>query len=71
MPKSISRRNLILKFKRFGFDGPYSGGHHFFMTKNSLKIRVPNPHGKDISAFLVSEIIRQAGITSKEWYRKV
>jgi len=67
MPKNISRRKLILRFKQLRFDGPYSGGRHFFMIKGSLKVRIPNPHGKDIPAFLVNEILRQAGISKKEW----
>ncbi|MBU1557513.1 type II toxin-antitoxin system HicA family toxin [Patescibacteria group bacterium] len=67
MPKNISLRNLIKKFKKFGFDGPYSGGQHMFMIKGDLKVRVPNPHKSDISKSLVSEILRQSGISSKDW----
>ena len=67
MPKTISRRELVRKFRKFGFDGPYSGGRHLFMVKGPLKIRVLKPHGKDIPAFLVNEILRQAGISKKEW----
>ena len=67
MPKNISLRKLIQKFHKFGFDGPYSGGRHLFMVKGSLKIRIPNPHKGDISQHLMAEILRQAGISSKEW----
>ena len=67
MPKSISWRRLVQKFRRFGFDGPYSGGRHLFMTKGSFKLRVPNPHKGDISKHLMAEILRQAGISSEEW----
>jgi predicted RNA binding protein YcfA (HicA-like mRNA interferase family) len=67
MYKSISHRELVRKFKKFGFDGPYSGGRHLFMIKVGLKIRIPNPHGKDIPAFLLTEILRQAGISKKDW----
>ncbi len=67
MPKSLSLRNLIKKFKKFGFDGPYPGGRHMFMIKGDLKVRVPNPHKSDISKSLVSEILRQAGISAKDW----
>ncbi|MBI4158423.1 MAG: type II toxin-antitoxin system HicA family toxin [Candidatus Yanofskybacteria bacterium] len=67
MPKAISHRELVKKFRKLGFDGPYSGGRHLFMVKGLLKIRIPNPHGKDIPAFLVNEILRQAGILKKEW----
>jgi hypothetical protein len=37
-------------------------------VKGELKIRVPNPHqGGDISDSLLSEILRQAGISKDEW----
>ena len=67
MPKNTSLRKLIQKFHKFGFDGPYSGGRHLFMAKGELKVRIPNPHGKDISKHLIAEILRQANISSKEW----
>ncbi|MEK7649124.1 MAG: type II toxin-antitoxin system HicA family toxin, partial [Patescibacteria group bacterium] len=46
---------------------PFSGGRHLFMVKGSLKLRIPNPHGSDISKALLSEILRQAGISREEW----
>lgn len=67
MLKNISWRKLVQKFRLFGFDGPYSGGRHLFMTKDGFKIRIPNPHGEDISKDLIAEILRQAGISPKEW----
>lgn len=67
MPKPISPKKLQKKLKSFGFHGPYSGTKHLFMCKNNLKLRVPNPHEGDISRSLLSEILRQAGISIKEW----
>jgi predicted RNA binding protein YcfA (HicA-like mRNA interferase family) len=68
MPKAISPRGLIDRLRDFGFEGPYSGGKHMYMVKNvSLKIRIPNPHGQDISSGLLTCILRQAGISTKEW----
>lgn len=67
MPKSISWRKLVKKFKLLGFDGPYAGGRHLFMIKDELKVHIPNPHGTDISGPLVREILRQAGISPKDW----
>lgn len=55
------------KFRKLGFDGPYSGGRHLFMMKGALKVHIPNPHHRDISKHLVKEILKQAGISSKEW----
>jgi predicted RNA binding protein YcfA (HicA-like mRNA interferase family) len=66
--KTISRKELIRRFRALGFSGPISGGKHQFMVKGAKKIRFPNPHGSgDISSSLVKEILRQAGISSKEW----
>ncbi|MBU1289888.1 type II toxin-antitoxin system HicA family toxin [Patescibacteria group bacterium] len=67
MPKNISWRKLVKNFRKLGFDGPYSGGKHQFMAKDSLKVHIPSKHQGDISAGLVSEILRQAGINKKEW----
>lgn len=58
---------MIQKFRRLGFDGPYSGGRHLFMIKNELKIHIPNPHRGDISKYLIGEILRQTGISFKDW----
>ncbi len=67
MLKNISWRKLVRKFRRLGFDGPYSGGRHLFMVKEELKVRIPNPHESDISKHLVLEILRQASISNVEW----
>ncbi len=68
MPSSISRKELLRKFKAVGYTGPFSGGRHQFMIKGKKKIRIPNPHGSgDIDISLVKEILRQAAISSKEW----
>ena len=67
MPKVISWRKFVQNFQKLGFDGPYSGGKHLFMKKNSLKIHIPSKHKGDISAGLVNQILRQAGIDKKEW----
>jgi len=68
MPSSISRKELIRKFRALGYSGPFSGGKHQFMKKGQKKIRIPNPHGSgDIHISLVKEILRQAGISNDEW----
>ena len=67
MLKSISWRKLIQKFRKLGFDGPYSGGRHLFMVKGELKVRIPNPHPGDISEHLLSEILRQADVSKEDW----
>ena len=67
MPKPISVKKLIRNLGILGFNGPYSGGRHMFMVKGNLKLRVPNPHQGDISKSLLSEILRQASISAKDW----
>lgn len=67
MVAAISRKELIRKFRAFGYTGPFSGGKHQFMVKARQKIRIPNPHMSDIGASLLREILRQAGIPSEEW----
>lgn len=67
MPSHISWRKLVQKFRRLGFDGPYSGGRHLFMMRGKLKVRIPNPHGSDISKHLIVEILRQAEIPHQDW----
>jgi predicted RNA binding protein YcfA (HicA-like mRNA interferase family) len=57
----------VQKFRKLGFEGPYSGGRHLFMIKEDKKVHIPNPHKADISKHLVAEILRQAGISSEDW----
>jgi predicted RNA binding protein YcfA (HicA-like mRNA interferase family) len=63
----ISRRDLIAALRAAGFDGPYSGGKHQFMIRDSLRIRIPNPHQGDISRNLLARILKQAAIELDEW----
>jgi len=67
MPKPTSVKKLIKNLRLTGFVGPYSGGRHMFMVMGSLKLRIPNPHKGDISKSLLSEILRQAGISVDDW----
>jgi len=63
----IKRTELIRNLKKFGFDGPYSGGNHQYMVKDLLKVYIPNPHQGDISKSLLAKILRQAHINREEW----
>lgn len=67
MPKPVSWRELVRRFHALGFTGPEWGGRHPFMVKGALKLRIPNDHGSDIGVSLLSEILRQAGISSEDW----
>jgi len=67
--KPVKRRELIAALRRAGFVGPYSGGRHEFMMKGDLTLTIPNPHGSDISVALLKIILRQAGISRRDWER--
>lgn len=63
----ISRKDLVQYLKLLGFSGPYSGGKHQFMVRESVTVRIPNPHRGDIGLELLKRILRQAGIGKDEW----
>ena len=65
----IRRRELIASLRRLGFEGPFSGGKHEFMQKGDLVLTIPNPHRGDIGPKLLAMLLRQAGISRKEWER--
>lgn len=63
----IKRHDLIKYLRQLGFDGPYSGGKHQFMVKGNLRVRIPNPHKREIGKNLLQKILREAGIDRAEW----
>ncbi len=63
----IKQKDLIYYFKKLGFEGPFSGGRHQFMTRENLSITIPNPHKSDIGRELLLRILRQANIKKEEW----
>jgi len=67
LPNQTSLQDLIRRFRELGWEGPISGGKHRFMRKQQRKVRIPNPHGSTLDMSLLKEILRQAGISAKEW----
>ncbi|MBI4667892.1 MAG: type II toxin-antitoxin system HicA family toxin [Elusimicrobia bacterium] len=69
MPKlgPVSWRELVQKLKSFGFEGPFSGGRHLYMTKDDLTLTIPNPHHGDIGPDLLHRLLRQAAISRNDW----
>jgi predicted RNA binding protein YcfA (HicA-like mRNA interferase family) len=63
----ISRRNLIERLLKLGFEGPYTGGKHEFFLRGNVRLILPNPHRGDLSIDLLKRILRQAGVTRDEW----
>ncbi len=65
----IKRSDLLKFLRKYGFDGPYSGGKHPVMAKGDLTLTIPNPHQKDIGREFLNRILRQAGISREDWER--
>jgi predicted RNA binding protein YcfA (HicA-like mRNA interferase family) len=63
----VSWNTLVQKLRALGFDGPFKGGKHYFMTKESLRLTIPNPHTEDIGISLLKEILARAGLDRGEW----
>jgi predicted RNA binding protein YcfA (HicA-like mRNA interferase family) len=63
----VSRRELIQRLKQLGFEGPYTGGRHEFMLRETQRLILPNPHRGDISADLLARLLRQVDVTREEW----
>ena len=55
---------------RLGFVGPYPGADYEYMSRGLLEVRIPNPHGGDISVDLLQKILKQVGITREEWFEE-
>jgi len=63
----ISRRELIQRLKRLGFEGPYIGGRHELMPRGDRRLILPNPHRGDISVDLLARLLQESGISREEW----
>ncbi|MDZ4278697.1 MAG: type II toxin-antitoxin system HicA family toxin [Dehalococcoidia bacterium] len=67
MVRALPRRQLIARLRALGFSGPFVGAKHEFMVRERLRLRIPNPHGRDIPASLIRRMLREAGIPEKDW----
>jgi predicted RNA binding protein YcfA (HicA-like mRNA interferase family) len=67
MPKPLKRREFLRRLRARGWDGPFQKGSHPFMVKDGVRLTIPNPHRGDIDWSLTQRILRQAGISQKEW----
>lgn len=67
----ISRRELILRLRKLGFEGPYHGGKHDFMRRSSDQLRVALPRedakSREIGVELKKRILRETGISTADW----
>ena len=58
---------MVRRLRQLGFDGPFGGGVHPYMTRDDLALTIPNRHRGDISVDLLTRILRRAGISREEW----
>ena len=63
----IRRRDLVAALRRLGWHGPYAGGRHEFMQRGTLVLTIPNPHRGDVGPKLLAIVLRQAGISRRDW----
>lgn len=69
MPKPVSRREFVRRFRELGWEGPFPGGRHALMRHplTGMKVPIPNPHRGDIDWSLTKRILQQAGIAQIDW----
>lgn len=63
----IKRKELVKTLRKIGFQGPYSGGRHQFMARDGQRIRIPNPHKTDIGRSLLAMLLKEAGLSKRDW----
>jgi predicted RNA binding protein YcfA (HicA-like mRNA interferase family) len=68
----VSRKELIRRLGKLGFNGPFIGSGHEYMIRGIVRVKLPNPHhGQDISVDLLARILRDAEISREEWFSAV
>jgi hypothetical protein len=65
----VSRRQLIPVLRRLEFEGPFAGAKHQFMIRGDRVLTIPNPHRGEIGVELLTLVLRQAGISRRDWER--
>ena len=65
--RPLSRREIIRRFRKLGFEGPRTRSDHQYMSRGKLKVKIPNPHGSQLSIGFIRQLLREAGITPEEW----
>lgn len=54
MPKPVSRKEMIRRFRELGWEGPFPGGRHPHMAKGPVNVPIPNEHRGEIDWSLMS-----------------
>lgn len=64
----VSRRELVRRLRKLGFEGPYSGTGHEYMVRGDQFVPIPNPHRREIGVNLLIEILKEAQVSREEWF---
>ena len=67
MPQPIKHREMLHRLRALGWVGPYYRGPHPFMVRDDDRLTIPNPHRGDIDWSLMKRVLRQAGISTRDW----
>jgi len=66
------RRDFIRRLRKLGFEGPYSGTRHQFMTYQNHRLSIPSNSEYSVPQlrFMIREIgaILEREITISDWY---
>ncbi|HHH39128.1 MAG TPA: type II toxin-antitoxin system HicA family toxin [Sedimenticola sp.] len=65
----VTHKELVQRLRKFGFQGPYSGGKHLFMIRGDCRLTIPNLHRSQIGVAFLVRLLRQAGITKDQWLK--
>ena len=69
MPKPISWRKMLRRFRKLGWTGPFPGGKHPMLRKGQHTVTIPNPNRSEIDWSLMKRILKEADIEASEWER--
>lgn len=71
MPKlsPVKWPELVRRLRLLGFEGPFTGGKHPYMVRGDLVLTIPHPHRQEIGPDLLLRVLRQAGVSRKDWER--
>lgn len=65
--KPVSHRIFCKRMVKLGFEGPFAGGKHLFFVRDGHRFTAPNPHSKAIGVSLLQRLLKQYGVTPRDW----
>ena len=68
--RPIKYRELIGRLKRFGLEGPFTGGKHPYFLFGGLRVTIPNPHRGEVGRDIIKSILNRLGIVLEDFLKK-